>query len=197
MRTLRRSQCTLERKPKSSTLGGLVADSLRGQSKCARGELEGYSNRPTENALVMAARADDGYGNTHDHQWNLWSTTAKHAEEILLKNIDAIVASTDFDSLHSLIKTMLNIPGAGEMYWYDTAFRIGINLGLYPQKVYLHRGTRIGAKNLGLDFRKDVLEMSELPAELQELEPYQVEDFLCLYKDALKTSHKADALQGS
>jgi hypothetical protein len=65
-------------------------------------------------------------------------------------------------------------------------FRIGVNLSLHPKKVYLHCGTRIGAKNLGLDYQKHALEMTDLPQELQKLKPYQVEDFLCIYKDALK-----------
>jgi hypothetical protein len=34
---------------------------------------------------------------------------------------------------------------------YDTALRIGAKLKLFPTKVYLHAGTRLGARALGLD----------------------------------------------
>ena len=72
------------------------------------------------------------------------------------------------------------------MYWYDTAFRIGISLGVYPDKVYLYAGTRKGAIALGIYTRgKEVMTMSELPVELQKMKPCQVEDFLCMRKDEL------------
>jgi hypothetical protein len=36
----------------------------------------------------------------------------------------------------------------GEPTVYDTALRIGCYLNKFPEVVYLHSGTRIGAKNL-------------------------------------------------
>jgi len=178
--------CGSHKQTGNATLADLVQEFRNGQSKCPYGELAGYPNIPLETALVMAGRADDGHGHCHPHQWRLWDSTAHEAETILLQNINRIAACKDFDSLHNLVKKILNIPGAGEMYWYDTAFRIGINLRIYPGKVYLHRGTRDGAKNLGLPFEKDALEISELPQELQKLKPHQTEDFLCIYKDFLR-----------
>ena len=58
---------------------------------------------------------------------------------------------------------------------------------------YYNEGERVvgewvglGAKALGIyEEGKEVLEKSNLPAELQKLLPYQVEDFLCLKKDLL------------
>ena len=38
----------------------------------------------------------------------------------------------------------------GELTVYDVAHRIGAYLQLEPDVVYLHRGTRIGARYLGL-----------------------------------------------
>ena len=58
------------------------------------------------------------------------------------------------------------IKGIGELTIYDTALRIGFYLDIYPDKVYLHAGTREGAKRLiGEDKvkNKKYLEMSELP----------------------------------
>ena len=67
---------------------------------------------------------------------------------------------------------------------YDTALRIGAKLGVAPVRVYLHTGTREGAKRLGIETKGvSALWPSELPEALRELEPYEVEDVLCIYKD--------------
>ena len=55
-----------------------------------------------------------------------------------------------------------------------------------PERVYLHRGTRKGARALGLDWRADSLDPRVLPKELADLEPREIEDFLCIYKDCLR-----------
>ena len=52
------------------------------------------------------------------------------------------------------------IPGIGELYVYDTSFRIGAKLNLFPTKVYLHAGTRRGVRALGLDHSADTLKVS-------------------------------------
>jgi hypothetical protein len=57
------------------------------------------------------------------------------------------------------------IPGIGELAVYDTALRIGARLGLEPAKVYLHAGTRAGAKALGLAYGGRTIELAELPAD--------------------------------
>lgn len=179
---------------KGTSLSQLITHFVAAEPSCSRGELAAYRNKPLRTAIAMAARADRGDGQRHDHQWSLRDDTARKAEVILLKAADQIKACKDFDALHSLVKIKLNIPGAAEMYWYDTAFRIGISMGILPEKVYLHRGTRLGAEQLGLGRGKPTLEMSELPPALQALEPYQVEDFLCIYHDALAhLAHSAES----
>jgi hypothetical protein len=170
----------------TKSLAQLVAEFLKQDGCCPRDEMDAYKGKPIKEAIEMAARADDGKGNLHSHQRWLRPETAKQAESILLKCADEIQTCKDFDTLHEFIKSKLQINGASEMYWYDTAFRIGLSLKVYPRKVYLHRGTRDGAKALGIYKGKDVLEMSELPAVLQTMKPYQVEDFLCIKKDVLQ-----------
>jgi hypothetical protein len=63
------------------------------------------------------------------------------------------------------------VTGIGELYVYDTALRIGAKLGVFPEKVYLHAGTRIGVRNLGLDARRTALRMASLPRALRRLKP--------------------------
>ena len=60
---------------------------------------------------------------------------------------------------------------------------------LEPEKVYVHSGTRDGARKLLPDFAVDeTIEMNELPAPIRRLKPREVEDFLCVYKDDLSSS---------
>jgi hypothetical protein len=68
---------------------------------------------------------------------------------------------------------------------YDTAQRIGTNLGLTPDRVYLHAGAKDGAQNLGLDVSRGYLMPEELPLPLQELDPDEIETFLCRCKDEM------------
>ena len=42
---------------------------------------------------------------------------------------------------------------------------------------------RVG--ELGLDSRRETIEMDELPAPIRKLTPREAEDFLCVYKDDL------------
>jgi hypothetical protein len=78
------------------------------------------------------------------------------------------------------------IPGIGELTVYDISQRIGSRFDLEPDRVYLHSGTRVGARALGFDGRRASLEVAELPDELTEqLRPRELEDLLCIYKNAL------------
>ena len=81
--------------------------------------------------------------------------------------------------------TIGTIPGVGSLMVYDTALRIGARLGALPKRVYLHRGTRVGARALHLDYRQPTLEVSELPMALRELPPHEIEDLLCIYESEL------------
>jgi hypothetical protein len=79
-----------------------------------------------------------------------------------------------------------SLRGIGELYVYDTALRLGAHLGLLPHKVYLHAGTRRGARALGLDHRAESVSLADLPAPLRGLRPHEIEDVLCIYKEWLR-----------
>ena len=66
------------------------------------------------------------------------AANCKKAETILLNCVEEIAAGKNFDDLHGISKSKLNISGANNMFWHGTAFRIGIRHGNYPEKVYLH-----------------------------------------------------------
>ena len=60
------------------------------------------------------------------------------------------------------------------------------HLGLAPERVYLHAGTREGARALGLGRGRDALDLDELPGEFGSLTPAEAEDCLCIYKEAIR-----------
>lgn len=137
--------------------------------------------------IDSASHAINSKGNKSKHQWRIRKITLSQAKGILIANIQAIKKVASFDELFVLIDCLLHsVKGIGELYIYDTSLRIGAYLGYLPKKVYLHAGTRIGAKKLGFA-NKVAIEMSELPDEYQKLEPFMVEDILCIFKDKLGT----------
>lgn len=149
-----------------------------------------------DEAIERAARAEVEGGKKHDHQWRIPETALARAGKDLLAKRAQISKCTGFDSLIELVETTAgSIRGFGELAIYDTAVRIGVRLGMEPEFVYLHRGTRKGAKALGLTSRGKYLKVGELPAEFTKLKPHEIEDCLCIYASELsrlkKVSHGA------
>jgi len=105
----------------------------------------------------------------------------------LLANAQRIRQSKSFDDLFNLVDTGLEpVSGIGELYVYDTSLRIGAKQNLLPQMVYLHAGTRIGARALGLKIQAVALKPLAFPPEFRQLEPHEIEDVLCIFKDEIK-----------
>lgn len=51
--------------------------------------------------------------------------------------------------------------------------------------MFLHAGTRTGARALGLDTSRQAISPDELPKAFRKLNPREIEDVLCIYKDQL------------
>jgi hypothetical protein len=170
----------------TNSLAKVIAEFLDQDGRCPRDEVKTFRGLTIKDAVSKAALAVDENGELFIHQWHFFNhlNVPRQAELLLLESIGEIESCRDFDSLHEIIKSKLQISFAGELYWYDTAFRIGISMGVYPEKVYLHAGTKKGAKTLGLyQVGKKVLEISELVKQYPEfakMKPYQIEDFLCI-----------------
>jgi hypothetical protein len=151
----------------------------------AKAELDWFRKQPDlTTALEKAAFAkSNDNGKRYNHQRRLQLATLELANQAMLTHFKSIEHSTSFDNLFALFESILGpIRGIGELYIYDTALRVGAKLNILPTKVYLHAGTRTGAKALGLDSKAKSLEISLLPIELQTLEPYELEDVLCTFK---------------
>lgn len=130
--------------------------------------------------------ATGAVGKVPDHQRRVGREILKNACNRLLRHREEIRACESFDEVFALIEEhTADIHRFGKLAVYDTACRLGVFLGLDPEVVYLHAGTAKGARALGLDTSRGFLEMDELPKPFRVLEPWECEDFLCIYKARL------------
>ena len=92
--------------------------------------------------------------NVHPHQRRLGRKKLAQAAKALLKKIDAVQTCRSFEELHELVTNCTrHIDRFGALARYDVALRIGANLGLWPELIYLHAGTKVGCKKLGIQRR--------------------------------------------
>jgi hypothetical protein len=154
--------------------------------KGAKDELAFYQNQPTlKQAIKLAALSEMLDGERHGHQRRIPQQALKRLASVLTSHEDHIKECLDFDELHKRIDDVSkDIEHIGPLTVYDVAQRIGAKLNRYPQKIYLHAGTKEGAKIL---LKKRRIGQSILPTVLPmafaKLEPYEIEDCLCLYRD--------------
>lgn len=153
----------------------------------AREELRFFTDQPSLAAAIEAAAlAVDCRGKRFSHQRRRSQATLTAARDALLRAIDDLRRCRSFRELHERVdRVVAHIRDLGELYSYDTALCIGAKLGLMPERVYLHAGTRVGARALSLPCRDHAIELSHLPAELRHLAPHEIEDFLCIFKGRL------------
>ena len=76
--------------------------------------------------------------------------------------------------------------GIGELAVYDITCRIGAFLDIRPERIYLHAGTRDGARALGLGLRGASVRKADLPGDFGRLSPAEIEDCLCIYKSDIQ-----------
>lgn len=145
-------------------------------------ELESFAVQSRVEAIKRAGLAVRPDGKRYNHQRRIpGDVLEESAKQLRRAKLDR---ARTFDELHEMVKGAIgSIPGIGTLTVYDTALRIGATLSLAPTRVYLHTGTRAGARKLGLNWRADSLVMTAIPAAFRELEPREVEDVLCIFED--------------
>jgi len=164
-------------------MDAVVRDYIRRHRPSAQREFDFYRRQQTlQDAITQAALARTSFGRKHPHQWRVRQATLKEASCKLVAA--SFQESRSFSELYLTIERAIRgINGVGELLVYDTALRIGAFLGLEPDVIYLHAGTRTGAKNLGLRHQQRFLKTTELPRPFLKLAPREIEDCLCIYKD--------------
>jgi hypothetical protein len=130
---------------------------------------------------ALCVRAD---GKRHSHQYRIPASVLIQCAANLDRVIPRLRTCKSFDSIYELVgQEIRHIHGVGELVVYDITERIGICLNLMPQVLYLHAGTREGAKKLG--FTESKVDIKDLPEPLQSLSASELEDFFCNYKNLL------------
>jgi hypothetical protein len=175
-----------------------LADTLRVyDAEDHTAELNRFRNMPSlVDAIRTAADSKDKDGVPYPHQgknWNFWPDAIPEATRILSSAERDFQGCHTFEQIHRLVKDLTRrITGLGKLYCYDVAFRIGAfrGDGYLPQRVYLHAGTRQGAKWLGLPWKRDYLEMSDLPEALRQRPAWEVENILCHHAKLCKLRNR-------
>jgi hypothetical protein len=167
----------------------IVDDYRKRHAPGAMAELKSFDEKETtlEAAVERACLTIKSNGRQESHHFRREKAHLKAGAERLLGHLEEIRAVTNFAKLLTLCERLLStsLQGLGPLYVYDTALNIGAHLGHLPKGVYLHAGARDGARALGLNAESRMLFMFDLPVELQVLEPFEVEDLLCIYKAEL------------
>ena len=123
-------------------------------------------------------------GKRHSHQRRIPSALLREIDRRLQTVASDLAGTQDFSALLGIVEREIGqIHGVGELTVYDVAHRVGAFLGKAPALVYLHRGTREGARHLG--FMGKAIDPRMLPPAFNKLTPAEVEDCLCIYKAEL------------
>jgi hypothetical protein len=172
-------------------LGSIVERYIRNHREGALAELAEFQNQPTfRDCITQAGLARRSDGRRLDHQRRIRPEALRAFAHLLTRKEKAIRSCRTFEELHSLIDAeSQKLWKSAELTVYDTALRIGVYLKIEPTEVYLHRGTREGARALGFDGDRRSIRPDELRREFRRLRPREIEDCLCIYKADLKRLH--------
>ncbi len=144
--------------------------------------------RHLSDAIEVAAKAINEENKIHGHQRRIGRIKLNAFAELLKLKESEIKKAKTFDKLLSIIESVKS-DRIADLTYYDTATRIGAYLDLFPEKIYLHTGTRTGASYLfdKINDRKFIT-VDELPKEFlnHDLTASEFEDILCIFKDYFK-----------
>lgn len=152
-------------------------------------DLEWYSQKKQpdfESAFREAVHARTEKQKRERHQARLPKSVIPKAYRTLLPLMKQLEEARTWDEIFTLIDGALSpIRGAGDLYIYDTALRIGVYRDIYPDKVYLQSGARRGAIKLDKDLRARCYPLSKFGNAFQCLQPVEMENLLCTFRSSL------------
>ena len=176
-----RSTCANPETQSLRSLDAIVRAYCHDYRKSATREYAYGANHSSFNLVIQtAALSTLPCGKRHPHQRRIPANALQCAAYALTKQ--GVATSGTFHDLHQAVHaTIGNINRIGELAVYDIACRIGAYLSLSPDRVYLHAGTRQGARALAL--RGSSIRKQDLPRAFQVLSPAEIKDCLCIYKN--------------
>ena len=138
-------------------------------------------------AIRVAVRSRRPNGNIHNHQSRVTPYLPDY-EKRLLRRLLVIAGASSFHALWQLCeREAAQVHMIGPTTAYDVATRIGAFLNLHPDRLYFHAGVEDGLRALGVPNLKGrtCLDYHELPYPLNHIDVYDVEDFVCAYRQEL------------
>jgi hypothetical protein len=186
-----RLDCAPSVAAKADSYEQVVGDFIRLYREPAVEEWAFYANcgslteaiRLAANAIAAPSVRPDG--NRHPHQRQS-TQELQEMEAKLQARAPDLGKCAAFHELFNLVGEIIRKRKVGDLAVYDVATRIGAYLGLEPELVYLHAGTKEGALALGLGRGRRTLAVHELPEAFWQLKPREIEDCLCIFKDRLR-----------
>ena len=171
-----------------STFEEIVQTYISGRREDVKRELRYFSSpKSLDDVISLAALSQFRNGKRHPHQRRIPKDTLQMAKKNLIAHKSKLKSCRSFDNLHEVVRQTIGpIYRIGELAVYDISCRLGAYLGHSPDYIYLHAGTRKGAKALGLPTGRKKLKIKNLPHSFTILSPHEAEDCLCLYKSQLK-----------
>jgi hypothetical protein len=168
------------------SLDEIVSDYIRKHRGDASTETHFFEIQQSASAAIRkAALCKLPSGKRHPHQRRIPRAVLELAEARLQAASDRLAGAADFAALHAVVDSEIgDIRGIGALTMYDIAHRIGAYFRKAPEFVYLHAGTKIGARVFNIT--GDFVDPKALPKEFSRLSPPEIEDCLCIYKDELR-----------
>jgi hypothetical protein len=167
-------------------LDEIVNDYIREYRDRARAEMRFFEiQRSPSAAIRKAALCELPSGKRHPHQRRIPGALLEHVEARLQGIGRKLAKAVDFAELHRAVDDEIGgMKGIGALTVYDISHRIGAHFRKSPKRVYLHAGTRTGARvfNIG----GDSIDPKFLPKAFSDLAASEIEDCLCIYKDELR-----------
>lgn len=145
---------------------------------------EFYEPLDLTTAIEFASTGKNPNGKMNSHQWRVGKNNGGNGAKELLKQEAAIKKCSSFEEIFEITEQVKkDIYKLGDLWSYDTALRIGFNLKLYPEEVYVQRGVINGVLKAmnGKRPKGRSLPVNLFPKEIQQLKPYEIENFLCVW----------------
>lgn len=166
-------------------LNTIVSDFIRRYRKPAKRGLRHRAKQRTLKDAIHEAAVSRPNGKRHAHQRRIPGHVLALAERHLQRAAGKLRNAACFRELHDAVEQEIgSIKGIGPLTVYDVSQRIGAFFGIEPDAVYLHAGTRDGARAFGLSGK--YIARTQLPRAFLKLSPGEIEDCLCIYKDQLR-----------
>jgi hypothetical protein len=177
------------------TLDEIVSDYIDEYRDRARAEIRFFEiQRGPSAAIRKAALCELPSGKRHPHQRRIPGALLEQVEARLQGIGRKLAKTADFAALHRAVDDQIGgIKGVGALTVYDIAHRIGAHFGKAPGLVYLHAGTRTGARAFNIG--GDSFDPKILPKAFSRLAPSEIEDCLCIYKDELRDATRSRAMR--